>query len=239
MKILTVDPEKFSEAAADVVEEYFLSGSPGVLGFATGTTTPPVYELLIRRFAKTDVSRLAVFNVDEYLGVSPDDPKTCLSRMKAQLYNSIRPGEKICFRADASDPEKDGRRVLREIGEAGGLGLQILGVGKDGHIGFNDPGTPWELETAVVSFSSSSRTNKAAFWGGIDKVPTQGATLGVRGIMNARSLLLLAKGESKADVIREALEGPVTPRVPASALQLHPFLTVILDRPAASGLSRP
>ncbi|MDR1621882.1 MAG: glucosamine-6-phosphate deaminase [Synergistaceae bacterium] len=236
MRIVTVDTNKFAETAADMVEEHILSDSPGVVGFATGTTTPPVYELLTRRFEKRDMPGLVVFNVDEYLGVPPDNPKTCLSRMKTQLYDFIRPGREICFRSNAPDPKEDVRRVLREIGETGGLRLQILGIGKDGHIGFNDPGTPWEMEAAVISFSASSRADKAAFWGGIDKVPAQGATLGVKGIMNARSLLLLARGESKAEIVRAALQGPITPEVPASALQLHPFATVVLDRPAASGL---
>jgi glucosamine-6-phosphate deaminase len=240
MNVLIVDSENFAETAADVVadvvEEHI--GSPGVVGFATGATPPPVYELLTRRFEKKDMSKLAVFNVDEYLGISPGDPKTCLSRMKAQLYDAIRPGKEIFFRSDAPDPEEDARRALKEIRERGGLSLQILGIGKDGHIGFNDPGTPWELETVVVSFSSSSRADKAAFWGGIDKVPVQGTTLGVKGIMNARNLLLLAKGESKADVVRAALQGPITPEVPASALQLHPFVTVVLDRSAASKLQK-
>ncbi|MDR3230482.1 MAG: glucosamine-6-phosphate deaminase [Synergistaceae bacterium] len=241
MKILILESERYAQAASGLIMEHILNDPSGVVGFATGTTTPPVHEALVRRFGetKTAASRLAVFNVDEYLGISPDDPRTCLSRMKSQLYEQIRPKELICFRSDAPDPEEDARRVLREINGAGGLRLQILGIGKDGHIGFNDPGTPWEFENVVVSFSPSSQLGKADFWGGVENVPKRGATLGIKGIMNARSLMLLAKGESKAEIIHAALEGPVTLNVPASVLQLHPAATVVLDRSAASRLQQP
>ena len=238
MRILSVETQTFAQIAADIVMDYLLSEPCGVVGFATGTTTSPVYDVLVRRLEEEGTPRFAAFNVDEYLDISPDDSKTCFSRMKAQLYDHAPPAKTICFRSDALDPEEDGQRVLREIDEAGVLGLQILGIGKDGHIGFNDPGTPWELETAVISFSPSSRAGKAEFWGGLDKVPSRGATLGVKGIMKARSLLLLASGESKADIVRLALEGPVTLDVPASVLQLHPFVTVLLDNPAAFGVRK-
>ena len=244
MKILVVDALQYAQVAADAVVEHILyTHVPEVIGFATGTTTPPVYELLARRAAddravKKKIDALSVFNVDEYLGVASDNPGTCLSRMKDQLYRHIDPKKVICFRSDASDPEKDSLRVMEEIDMAGGLGLQILGIGGDGHIGFNDPDMPWELETAVVSFSDSSRVGKAGFWGGVENVPKQGVTLGVKGIMNARSLMLLARGESKAEIVCAALEGPVTTGVPASVLQLHPFVTVVLDRAAAAGLKR-
>lgn len=240
MRVAIVDGERYAEAAADLVMERICAEPTGLFGFATGTTTPSIHELLARRIGEsgTDASQLAVFNVDEYCGVLPDDPRTCLARMKAQLYDRIRPGRILAFRADAPDPEAEGLRVWEEIERAGGIAMQMLGVGMDGHIGFNDPGTPWERDVATVVFSPQSRAGKAVGWGGAESVPARGLTLGVRGIMRSRSLLLLARGESKAEIVRAAVEGPITPQVPASALQLHPFATVLLDRAAASRLGK-
>ncbi len=240
MKILVVDGENYAKVAVDLVIERVRAEPSGLFGFATGTTTPPVHELLARRLTEsgTDASKLAVFNVDDYLDVAPDNPKTCLARMRAQLYDRIHPGRILAFRSDAADPEAEALRVRDGIERAGGIALQMLGIGSDGHIGFNDPGTPWESEVAVVSFSEKSRAGKAAAWGGAENVPARGLTLGIRGIMNARSLVLLARGEGKAEIVRAALVAPITPQVPASVLQLHPFLTVVLDSAAAAKLGK-
>ena len=240
MRVLVVEAEKYAEAAAELVMERIRLEPSGLLGFATGTTTPPVHEALVRRVEEsgTDVSKLAVFNVDEYCDIPPDDPRTCLFRMKTQLYDRLRPGKVVAFRSDASDPQAESLRVWQEIGEAGGIALQMLGIGMDGHIGFNDPGTLWGCDVETVVFSERSRAGKASAWGGVENVPARGITLGVRGIMKSRSLLLMARGGSKAEIVRTALEGPVTDRVPASALQLHPFATVLLDREAASRLGK-
>lgn len=238
MKLIIVETERFAREAADIIARRIEAKPSGPIGFATGTTTIPVHAALAGLISerRIDTSQLAVFNVDEYLGIDPLSPKTCLSRMQEQLYRHIRPKNIIRFRADAADPEEDGRRVLGELAFAGGLEMQVLGIGTDGHIGFNDPGTPWEKDIAIQKFSPESRKVKAAFFEGIERVPERGITLGIRATMQARSIVLLASGSSKAAIIRKTLEGAVTPDVPSSVLQLHPDLTVVLDENSALGL---
>jgi glucosamine-6-phosphate deaminase len=237
MKISVVPAEDFDELAALEVAGQLAAKPDSVLGTATGQTTVGVHEALVRRHrAETaDFAQAAIFQIDEYVGVSIDNPLSCRRRIEAQLSRRVNIREEcVFFPAAGSVREVEAvcRRYEEAIAAEGGLDLQILGIGTNGHVGFNEPGTSFGTLTHVVPISTANAHVRPAG----EPLPTHGITMGLRTIMNARHVLLLAKGGDKAAILRTALHGPVTKEVPASVLQLHPALTVILDSGAGSEL---
>jgi glucosamine-6-phosphate deaminase len=237
MKIRVMPVEAFDEmAASELVRQ--LKGKPdSVLGTATGNTTIGLHECLVRmhQAGGADFSRAALFQIDEYVGVTVEDPRSCRGRIKAQLSRRVNLREDRVFVPSArSADEIDAvcHQYEEAIGRQGGLDLQVLGIGLNGHIGFNEPGSPFGTLTRGVPISLAN----AHVVEGSRAMPTRGITMGIRTIMNARQVLLLAKGADKAGIIKASLLGPVTEEVPASVLQLHPGLIVILDEPAAREL---
>ena len=213
-----------------------------VLGLATGKTPLPLYQELIRlhRGDGLSFSNVASFNLDEYLGLERDHPQSYWSFMHQHLFDHINlPADHIHLpTGGAFTDEIPAHCAAYEaaIARAGGLDLQILGIGRSGHIGFNEPGTPIDSRTHLTRLDEVTRQDAAPAFGGVANVPTHAITMGCGTILAARRIALLAWGSNKADIVRKAIEEPVTDQVSASFLQTHPAATFFLDRAAAAAL---
>jgi glucosamine-6-phosphate deaminase len=212
-----------------------------VFGLATGRTPIALYEELGRLTASRglDWSKVTTFNLDEFVGVHPEAPGSYRRFMEEHLFRftNIRP-ERINFLVGTADPDEEYERYERAILQAGGIDVQILGIGTNGHIGFNEPAPGLEARTHRVTLKAETRRSNAALFGGqVDQVPTEALSMGMATILQARQLILLAHGESKAHCIAEVVHGPLTTELPASFLQLHHDADLILDTAAARGLT--
>lgn len=239
MNIIIDTTEQVAKRAAVLYEGLLAEKPAAILGFATGSTPLGLYQALKKAHAAGRISfkDATSFNLDEYVGLAPTHDQSYRYFMEHNLFDSIDlPSARIHVPSglDTSAAALSGYDKM--IKEAGGLDLQLLGIGNNGHIGFNEPGTPFESTTHVVTLTEGTREANKRFFSSIDEVPTMAATMGIRTVMNAKSILLIALGKGKADIMQKALYGPVTPEVPASVLQLHPFVTVMMDEEAASAL---
>lgn len=236
-----------ARGAADAVASFLaecLQEDPAlVLGLPTGRTPVPMYRALVRlhRQGRVDLSGAITFNLDEFVGLRADHPGSYRAFMQRHLFAhvNLNPLRTHVPHGDARRPRVEADRYEAAIAAAGGLDIAILGIGANGHIGFNEPADALPGRTNVVTLKHSSRVgNAAAFGGRLADVPKQAISMGVGTILSARHVVLLATGQSKAAIVAAALQGPVTTRVPASLLQLHPRAVVVLDRAAAKGLRR-
>lgn len=233
--------EEWNKLAARVVAGVIKEEASPVLGLATGNTPIGMYRELVNmyRAGELDFSRVRTFNLDEYLGIPPEHPASFISFMKQHLFDHVNldPARTHIPRSNPESPEEEAARYRALFLQYGPCHLQVLGIGRNGHIGFNEPGTPFTSVTSVVELTESTkRANAPAFGGDPAKVPDRAITMGISEIMSAKKILLLATGAAKAQILREALEGPVTEAVPASILQRHPDVIVICDEEAASEL---
>src|SRR5688500_12503367 len=218
------------------------AGRPTVLGLPTGSTPVGLYRELIRlhKDQGLDFSRVVTFNLDEYFPMSPDDPhsyhrwmfETFFSHVNVQKHNVHIPDGTIA----AADAEEYCQRYEQKIRRAGGIDLQVLGIGRTGHIGFNEPGSTRHSRTRLVTLDPVTRRDAAGAFFGEDNVPHQALTMGVGTILDARKVVLLAFGEHKASIVQKAVEGPMSDAVTASFLQQHPDATFLLDESAAGAL---
>jgi len=232
------------EAAAALVARIIahdLRANPHlILGLATGRTMERVYRQLVHmhRDEKLDFSLCRTFNLDEYVGLFPSDPNSYRHYMDRHLFRhvNIEPRNTHLPNGLARDLDAECRNYEALIEKFGGIDLQLLGVGKAGHIGFNEPLSALRSRTRVKALTPATIKQNAAAFGGEDKMPRRAITMGVGTIIEARRCLLLATGETKADVIAQAVEGPITSMVTASALQLHARCTVVVDEEAAAKL---
>ncbi|QHC58937.1 glucosamine-6-phosphate deaminase [Rathayibacter sp. VKM Ac-2760] len=223
-----------SRAAADLVAERILADPRAVLGVATGSTPSLLYRELAARVTAgaLDFAGARAFALDEYVGLPPGHPESYRAVLDREVRLPLGMGA-------VEVPDGIRGDYDAAIREAGGVALQILGIGGNGHIGFNEPGTPHTVGTHVVRLARSTREANARFFDGrLELVPESAITQGIATILAARSLVLLASGAGKADAVARALLGPVDAGCPASALQGHPDVTVLLDREAASALER-
>ncbi len=211
-----------------------------VLGLATGSTPLPVYEALPAALAGADVSRVRGFALDEYVGIDPAHPESYRNVITREVVEPLGLSpERIRTPNGAVDTiEHAGEDYEAAIAAAGGVELQILGIGTDGHIGFNEPGSSFASRTRVKTLTAQTRRDNARFFDSIDEVPMHCITQGLGTILSARHLVLLAFGEGKAAAVAGAVEGPVSASCPGSAIQLHPRATVVVDEAAASRLER-
>lgn len=223
---------------ADEIVALIDSKPDTVLGLATGSTPLPVYEALRERLSGHDVSRVRGFALDEYVGLDPEHPESYRSVITREVIEPLGlDPERIRVPNGAVETiEHAGDDYERAIDAAGGVDLQILGIGTDGHIGFNEPGSSFASSTRVKTLTEQTREDNARFFDSIDDVPRHCITQGLGTILRARHLVLLAFGEGKAAAVAAAVEGPVSAMLPASAIQLHPHVTVVLDEAAASQL---
>jgi len=211
-----------------------------VLGLATGGTMEAVYAKLVamHRESLLDFSKVQTFNLDEYVGLAADDPNSYRYFMNQHLFQQVNIllANTHLPNGLAPDLGAECRHYEKLIERAGGIDLQLLGIGKSGHIGFNEPLSALKSRTREKALTPTTIKQNAPFFGGEAKMPRRALTMGVGTILDARRCILLATGEAKAEIIAQAVEGPITSMVTASALQLHPKATVIVDEAAASKL---
>lgn len=219
-------------------------GRSAVLGLATGATPIPLYAELVRRHREEGLSfaDVVTFNLDEYLGLAANDPQSYHRFMRRHLFDHIDIPAGSVHLLDGTAVGPDIERVCGDyeasIRQAGGIDLQLLGIGRSGHIGFNEPGSSPAARTRLVRLHPVTRRLAAAEFGRLDRTPACALTMGTGTILEARRVIVLAWGQPKAAMVRAAVEGPETSRVPASFVQRHPDALVVLDRDAASQLSR-
>ena len=234
------DYNDVSRKAANIIAAQIYLKPDCVLGLATGATPIPLYRELIRReqAGLIDFSRVRSVNLDEYKGLAPDHPQSYRRFMQENLFDhiSIRPENTWVPDGMTTDVDAMCDDYERTIEELGGVDLQLLGLGHDGHIGFNEPCDHFPVRTHEVALTESTRRANARFFAGGDEVPTAAYTMGVGTVMAARRVLMIVTGADKADILRRAFCGPVTPWVPASILQFHPDVTLICDEAAWSGM---
>ena len=238
--IIQPDSPQASQTAARIVARHVREKPHAVLGFATGNTPLQLYRNLVRMHLESglDFSDVTSFNLDEYIGVPPAHPSSLHSYMWANLFSHINmPKERINIPDGlAVDIPAACRKYEQAIHSAGGIDVQVLGLGTNGHIGFNEPSSSLSSRTRIKTLTDESRSAAAAGFGGHKGVPTHVITMGLGTIMDAKMCLLLAFGEKKAAAVAKMVEGPVTSMVPGSILQMHPRAVIILDRDAASEL---
>lgn len=232
--------EHAERLTAQLIADFVRANPRMVLGCATGRTFIPVYEILARmhRNDGLDFRGVSTFNLDEYVGLKPDDPNSFRAYMNEHLFSCVNLSPENCRLPNgaADDMAAECRAYEVAIDEAGGVDLQLLGIGLTGHIGFNEPGSALHSRTRTKALSDLTRRQNARAFGSAENVPIRAVTMGIGTILDARRCLLLATGEEKASVVADALEGPVSASVPASALQFHPNCAVVLDEAAASQL---
>ncbi len=232
MRVFCYDSyEAVSRQAANIISAVVVGNPRAVLGLATGSTPVGAYRQLIERYRKGDLdfSEVTTVNLDEYCGLSSKDPQSYRQFMEQNLFCEINIDPARTFLPDglADDLANECVAYDARIKALGGVDLQLLGIGHNGHIGFNEPSDAFDTGTHVATLSASTIEANARFFERRDQVPTRALTMGLRPILQAKKILLLAYGEEKMDILEKALTGPVTPEVPASILQMHPDLTVI------------
>jgi glucosamine-6-phosphate deaminase len=222
--------------AADYISRLVLANPTAVLGFATGSTPLTIWRALAVRHL--DLSRVRGFALDEYVGLAAGHPESYRAVITREVVAPLGLDPSLVHvPAEGGPLETAGERYEAAIRDAGGIDLQVLGIGTDGHIGFNEPGSSFASLTRVKTLTQQTRRDNARFFGSLDEVPIHCVTQGLGTILRARHLLLLAFGEVKAAAIAGAIEGPLTASLPASVVQLHPRVTVIVDEAAASRLT--
>jgi len=239
MNIKITSNDNFYSYVAKQMAQQVLRKPDSVLCVATGTTTKPIFDELVKlkNEFNIDFSKAFAFNVDEYVGVCKEDPASCHWRIRDELYAPVGLEDRYYVPSAAEDDMEAGLKDFREVlDRLQGIDLMLLNVGGNGHIAFNEPGTPFESDLYIANISQNTIKAKAEMFGGEEKVPRYGITMGIRSIMQARKILFVACGAHKADIMKTSLYGPVTPDVPASVLQLHPFVDVVVDKSAGAGL---
>ena len=237
--IRTKDYADMSRKAANIISAQVIMKPDCVLGLATGGTPVGTYEKLVERYNEGDLdfSEVTSVNLDEYRGLPKEHPESYWSFMHRNLFDKVNIDPAKINLPDGTNPDAEDAcaKYNQIIHAVGGIDLQLLGIGHDGHIGFNEPGEAFELETHCVDLTPATiEANKRFFDGNEDLVPKQAYTMGIRTIMQARKVLMVVNGAGKAEIVKKAFFGPVTPEVPASILQLHPDFILVGDEEALS-----
>lgn len=236
--IIAKDYESLSKQAAIILASQVISQPDSVLGLATGSTPVGTYKNLVAFYKKgiVDFSRAIAFNLDEYYGVDPENPCSYRWFMEENLFKHINIQRENTHIPNglARDTDAECREYEEKIRRAGGIDLQLLGIGSNGHIGFNEPGDKFESLTHLVELDPGTIAANARFFASADEVPRKAISMGIKSILAARRIILLASGAGKAKAVYEMVRGPVTPEHPASVLQLHPQALVLVDEEAAS-----
>ena len=235
-------PEEVGKLAADQFEAAIQAKPACVIGLATGSTPLPLYRELIARekAGKIDFTRVRSANLDEYKGLAPDHPQSYRRFMQENLFDhiSIKPENTIVPDGLAEDVQAMCETYERRIEAWGGVDVQLLGIGHDGHIGFNEPEDHFPGMTHEVQLTEMTRDANKRFFASIDEVPTAAFTMGIGTVMAARKIVMVVTGADKAEILKQSFCGPVTPQVPASILQFHPDVTLICDEAAAALLEQ-
>ena len=239
MNVLVFDTEEQIGVAAG----YYMCGQvlqkpDSVLGLATGSTPLKPYKHMIELYNQgaVDFSRVTTFNLDEYCNLDVNDKNSYHSFMHENLFNHINiPEENINFlNGNSKDLEQECMNYEKKIKNAGGIDIQILGIGSNGHIAFNEPANSFQRWSHVVQLKESTINDNSRFFNSIEEVPTHAVTMGIGSIMQAKRILIIALGEKKAKAVKQLINGNVTPECPASVLQFHTDVTLMLDKGSAS-----
>ncbi|MBS4212338.1 MULTISPECIES: glucosamine-6-phosphate deaminase [Neobacillus] len=244
MKIIEVkDYNEMSLKAAEYIIEKVINNPRIKLGLATGGTPVGTYKNLIADHRKngTSYQHVTTFNLDEYIGLSGDNQNSYRYFMNEQLFNHIDVHESKTFIPSGIVKDMQAECLYYDdlIEKHGGIDLQLLGIGQNGHIGFNEPGTSFRSNTHVVQLAPSTIQANARFFNNIEEVPTKAITMGIASILRSKEILLLVSGESKNDAMFKLLNGELTENFPASALKKHPYVTIIADKAAVADLKLP
>ena len=230
------DYEDMSKKAANLFFAQITLKPDSVLGLATGSTPIGIYKELIKYYeaGELDFSRVRTVNLDEYVGLSGDNDQSYRYFMNHNLFDHVNINKENTYVPNgmADDKKAEGERYERQIQCLGGIDMQLLGIGNNGHIGFNEPNSYFDRETHEVKLTESTIQANSRFFATMDQVPKTAISMGIGTIMKAKKIVLAANGEKKANIIYETCFGPITPDVPASVLQLHPDVTVIVDKEA-------
>ncbi len=232
------DYNDMSRKAANILSAQVIMKPNCVLGLATGSTPVGTYAQLVEWYNKGDLdfSNVTTVNLDEYRGLNRENDQSYYYFMNEHLFGKVNVNHERTFLPDGT--EKDSEKACADynqiIEDVGGVDLQLLGLGHNGHIGFNEPGDVFKAKTHCVDLTETTIKANQRFFASIDDVPRQAYTMGIQTIMQARKILVVVSGEDKAGIVKEAFFGPITPRVQASVLQLHPDVTVVADEAALS-----
>ena len=234
MKFIKTDSyESLSRKAASIIAAQVVSKPDCVLGLATGSSPVGTYKNLIEWYQNGDLdfSKVISINLDEYAGLDGSNDQSYRYFMNYNLFDHINIDKSKTFvpNGKATDLKAECEAYDNRIKEVGGIDIQLLGIGLDGHIGFNEPDSVFTKETHLVELDESTIVANARFFNSIDDVPKSAVTMGMGGIMSAKKVLLIANGANKKEIVEKAFFGPITPEVPASILQLHPDVTVIFS----------
>lgn len=234
MKLIrTKTYEELSTICADLIADVVTAKPDCVLGLATGSSPIGTYDELVRRYenGKLDFSKVRSVNLDEYVGLDGTHEQSYRYFMDTHLFNRVNIDKKNTYVPNglADDPAAHGAWYDENIVALGGIDLQLLGIGLDGHIGFNEPADHFVAATHQETLDPSTIEANSRFFASKEEVPTSAITMGMKSIMQAKAIVLIASGKKKEEVVLRAFEGDVTPAVPASILQLHPNVTVILS----------
>jgi glucosamine-6-phosphate deaminase len=239
--IIKADHKEICGEAASIIRSAWQRKKNLVLGMATGRTPIGLYQKLIEFYRKgeMDFSRVVTFNLDEYFGLEDAHPQSFARYMDTHLFQhiNIKPGNVFRLRGRPADIEEQCHAYERAIRNCGGIDIQILGIGQNGHIGFNEPGSSLASRTRLSSLTPETVEANAVDFRNKKDISRFCLTMGIGTILEARMILLLASGKGKVEILSKAIEGPITASVPASALQLHPNVTFLIDEDAAAGLA--
>ncbi len=234
------DSQCVAKQAATIIAAEILVKPDIVLGLPTGSSPIPTYRELVRmhREGLLDFSRATTFNLDEYMGIGAEHPQSYRRFMDENLFEHVNiPKGHTHVPCGTGDGAENARAYEEAIRLAGGIDMQVLGIGRNGHIGFNEPADAFLDRTGVVVLTESTIAANKRFFSSAGEVPRTAISMGIGTIMRARKTLLIATGEDKAEVIRDLVLGPITPKLPASALRMHPCAVIVMDEAAASGLT--
>lgn len=232
------DYADMSRKAANIISAQVIMKPECVLGLATGSTPIGLYQQLVAWYEKGDLdfSEVRTVNLDEYKGLSRENDQSYYYFMHHNLFDHVNLPAENSHLPNGMEPDSDKecRRYSELIRSMGGVDLQLLGIGHNGHIGFNEPGDAFDNDVHCVDLTQSTIEANKRFFASADDVPKQAYTMGIKTIMQAKKILIVASGEDKADIVRDAFFGPITPKVPASVLQLHNDVTLVADEAALS-----
>ena len=232
------DYADMSRKAANIISAQVIMKPDCVLGLATGSTPIGLYQQLVACYEKGDLdfSEVRTVNLDEYKGLSRENDQSYYYFMHHNLFDHVNLPAENSHLPNGMEPDSDKecRRYSELIRSMGGVDLQLLGIGHNGHIGFNEPGDAFDNDVHCVNLTQSTIEANKRFFASADDVPKQAYTMGIKTIMQAKKILIVASGEDKADIVRDAFFGPITPKVPASVLQLHNDVTLVADEAALS-----
>ena len=239
--VILPNSEDVAEFACDLFVRQLNEKPKSVLGLATGSSPTALYEKLIERqkSGETSFAQCSSFNLDEYVGLSGDHDQSYRYFMNQNLFDHINIDKSRTFvpNGAAVDPNEESKRYEELIGLSGGIDLQLLGIGVNGHIGFNEPLSSLASRTRVKTLTKSTIEANSRFFGPDERQPTDAITMGIGTILDAKQVVLLATGENKADAIKGCVEGPVSASCPASALQMHEHAIIVVDEAAAAKLT--